>query len=276
MTDWDQLREVGHRVSPPPFDSLVATADQRDRRGRIAIGVAALGLLAAVGFGVGMVNGENRVGQPANDPSDSVPSPGQETLPAGVIALPELEDADEVIALPAGRYRVALGETLSYDVDVPSGTEANNRGLYLAIHGAVLKVEAAGAAYGLPADPCSAFGGLVPAGPTVADLVSAIRDQPIYRVSRAEPVRIGDASGQFLEVRIPSGYDASSCSGDQVGLPGNPGTNNNMAPGYVGHWWILDVEGQRAVLQTFCDACGSKGSDFVAAMVESITFTAVP
>ena len=36
-------------------------------------------------------------------------------------------------------------------------------------------------------------------------------------------------------------------------MPGNPGTSNNMAPGYVGDWWILDVDGQRVVVQQYCD-----------------------
>ena len=129
-----------------------------------------------------------------------------------------------------------------------------------------------------PATPPLAYTDIEPAGPTVGNLVGAIRNQPIYRASHPEPIEFEGAPGPCMHrgLRIPRGYDASSCSDGQVGLPGNPDANNNMSAGYVGHWWIVDVDGQRAVVQTLCDACGSKGSDFVAAMVESITFTAVP
>jgi hypothetical protein len=276
MSDWDQLHEIGHRVSSPPFDSLVASAARRDRRSRIVTGAVTLALLAALGFGIGMVNDEESVLQPAQDPSDSVSTPGQVALPAGVLALPESDGVEDAVVLEAGRYRVPLSDTLSFDVDVPPGTEANNGGLYLAVEETVLKVEAAGQDYGVPSDPCSAYTRIEPAGPTVGNLVGAIRNQPIYRASRPEPIEFAGAVGQYVELRIPRAYDASSCGDGQVGLPGNPGSNNNMSPGYVGHWWIVEVEGQRAVVQTLCDQCDPEPSEPIARMVQSITFTPTP
>ncbi len=133
MTDWEALHKIGDRVSPPPFESLVASADHRGRRSRIVTGAVTLALLAALGFGIGTLNDEDSVLQPAQDPSDSVSSPGQVVLPAGVLALPEPDGDEDAVVLEAGRYRVPLSETLSFDVDVPPGTEASNGGLYLAV-----------------------------------------------------------------------------------------------------------------------------------------------
>jgi hypothetical protein len=276
MTDWEAMHEIGDRVSPPPFESLVASADHRGRRSRIATGAVTLALLAALGFAIGTLNDEDTVLQPAQDPSDSVSTPGNVALPAGVLALPEPDGEEDAVVLEAGRYRVPLSDTLSFDVDVPPGTEANNGGLYLAVEEIVLKVEAAGEDYGVPRDPCSAYTDIEPAGPTVGNLVNAIRNQPIYRASRPEPIEFEGAGGQYLELRIPRGYDASSCGDRQDGLPGNPDANNNMSPGYVGHWWILDVNGQRAVVQTLCDQCDPQTSEPITRMVQSITFIPTP
>jgi hypothetical protein len=210
-------------------------------------------------------------------PSDEGSSLTEEVaLPAGVLALPESDGVEDAVVLEAGRYRVPLSDTLSFDVDVPPGTEANNGGLYLAVEETVLKIEAAGQDYGVPSDPCSAYTRIEPAGPTVGNLVGAIRNQPIYRASRPEPIEFAGAVGQYVELRIPRAYDASSCGDGQVGLPGNPGSNNNMSPGYVGHWWIVEVEGQRAVVQTLCDQCDPEPSEPIARMVQSITFTPTP
>ena len=158
----------------------------------------------------------------------SSPSVQQVALPAGVLALPDPGAGEDSVSLEAGRYRLSLGDTLSFDVDLPAGTEANNGGLYLVADDTILKVEPAGETYGVPSEPCTGQGGITASGPTVDDLVSAIREQPIYRASRPERVEIGGAAGQYLGLRIPAAYDASSCTQGQVALPGNPGSNNNM------------------------------------------------
>lgn len=206
--------------------------------------------------------------------STSSPTEGI-ALPDGVLPLPEPDEGEEPAPLDAGRYHVPLSDSLAVEVDLPQNTTAHNDGLYLELEGSILKVEDAGDEYGVPTDPCSnQF--VVPVGPTVQDLVDAIRDRPIYRVSRPEPVEVGGAEGTYLEIRIPAGYDSTLCEGGQVGLPGNPGTSNNMPPGYVGDWWILDVDGQRAVVQQLCEQCDADARDRTASTVQSITFTPTP
>ena len=255
---------------------------RRTRILRTPIALAAVGILMAAcadnggdaSDEAGDVSSSQSAGpNPTEEGSTAIDDVG---LPEGVLALPEPDAGEESVILEAGRYRVPLSDTLSFEVDLPEKTEANGDGLYLVTGDAILKVETAGAAYGVPSDPCSGLGGITPAGPTVGNLVTAIRNQPIYRVSRPEPVQIDGAAGKYLELRIPPGYDASSCKGGQVGLPGNPDTINDMPPGYTGPLWILDVDEQRVVVQTFCEGCDADASERATRMVQGITFTPTP
>jgi hypothetical protein len=270
MNDWDQLREVGHGVSPPPFESLVDTAGRRDRRALTIMVTATIAVVTALGFGVALVNDDDDATiQPADEPSPSVSMATElVTLPEGVLALPDGDD----VPVDAGRYHVPLDDYLAFEVDLPQDASSSSGGLYLASGKNVLKVELAGEKYGVPIDACTAQF-VMPVGPTVRDLVEAIRSEPLYRVSRPEPVEIGGAKGTYLEIRVPAGYDALSCEASEVGMPGNPGTSNNMNPGYVGYWWILDVDGQRVVAQQFCDHCAAEEEDRSVATVPDITFT---
>lgn len=245
------------------------------RRSRIIRPAIALTTVAALLAGCADDDTSDRTADAESSPSvDSTPT--ESALPGGVLSLPDAGAGQESVKLDAGRYRIPLSDTLSYDIDLAQGTDASSDGLYLASGSTVIKAEAAGATYGLPKEPCTSRGDITPTGPTVDDLVTAIRNQPLYRTSRPEPVEIAGASGQYLELRIRSGYDASTCSEEQVALPGNPVTNNNMEPGYVGQWWFLDVAGQRAVIQIFCDQCDPDELDQATTAIRGITFTPTP
>jgi hypothetical protein len=215
--------------------------------------------------------GDLKAALPSPQAASSTPS--KAALPDGVLPLPGPDANDETVITEAGRYRIPLSDTLSLDVDLPSRTGVNGDGLYLQFEDTILKVESAGDDYGVPTDPCHGFTTIEPAGAGVDGLVAAISNQPIYLTRLPRPVEIGGAAGQYVKVQIPRGYDASSCTDSQVGLPGNPGSNNNMEPGYVGQWWILDVAGQRTVLQAFCAQCDDPTSKRMARMIKNITFT---
>jgi len=243
-------------------------------------------LLVATGLALAACAGNGSAGDDAADVATSqsagptatdTPSAGagDVALPDGVLALPVLGSGGEEPVLDAGRYQVPLSDALAFDVDLPQGTTAHDEGLYLDMPAGIIKVEAAGKGYGVPVDACHVQG-IKPVGPTVQHLVTAIGKEPVYRVSAPEQVKIGGAGGTYLEIQVPTGYDASSCEGGQVGMPGNPDTRNNMPPGYVGDWWVLDVDGQRVVAQTFCDGCGRSAGDALTKAVQSITFTSTP
>jgi hypothetical protein len=265
MADWEKLRELTHEVPTPDFESLERTARGRQRRARAAAGVVGALVLVGAGLGIGTIDlGNGGDPAPAEDPTGSLTDE-----PDLVQALPEPDGGEEAVALDAGRYRVPLDESLSFDVDVPDQTYAHDDGLFLASGPVVLKTELAGETYGVPADPCDDQR-IVSVGPTVADLVEAIRDRPIYAVDHVRPVRLGGAEGTYLEVRIRSDHVTGFCA-DGVALPGTPTTSIGSSPGYHGYWWILDVDGQRVVVQQNC-ACGTGVIDRAAAIPRSITF----
>ena len=201
------------------------------------------------------------------DPADQEP-----TLPDGVTRLPE---PDAETTLEPGRYRVALGEGLAFEIGLGSRTNIEGDGLYLATPDFLLKTELATDRYGVPADSCRGDG-ITPVGPTVADLVTAIRDQPGLRVGRPRPVALDGASGTHLRVSIDPAFDVSACRDRQVNLPGVHGTNNNVTPAYVGEWWILDAGGQRVVVQAMCDPCNAIAADRIHQTVETLAFTTAP
>ncbi|GAA3551174.1 hypothetical protein [Nocardioides daeguensis] len=266
MAEWNSLREVGEDVSPPTFESLVRTARSRDRRTRIAAVTAALALVVGAGVGIGLRTREQAgPPQPVHDPAPVV------ELPDGVRALPAYRDGEEPRALEAGRYRVPISDTLAIDVDLPSGSQAEAGGRYIQTTNALLKTEIATDWYGVAEDPCHGDG-ITPVGPSVEELVEAIRNQPGLQVGVPEPVTVGGAEGQYLMVRIAPGFDASGCRDGQVNLPGIEGTNNNVTPTYVGEWWILDAGGQRVVLQSMCDPCAGDPPRSARRIVGSITF----
>jgi hypothetical protein len=266
MADWNSLRELGEDVSPPAFDSLVRTARSRERRTRIAAVTAALAVVIGTGVGIGLSTRENAGHpEPVHDPAPVV------ELPEGVLPLPASVAGEEPPALDAGRYRVPISESLAIDADLPSGTQAEPGSLYVLTPDAVLKMEIANERYGVAEDPCHGDG-ITRVGPTVEDLVEAIRAQHGLQVGPPEPVTIGGAEGQYLLVRIDPDFDASICRDGQVNLPGIDGTNNNVTPAYVGEWWIVDAGDQRVVLQGMCDPCAGDPPSSTRKIVESITF----
>jgi len=214
---------------------------------------------------------DERLSTSSPTPTDESSVPTEETeLPDGVLPLPA-SDGGEAASLGAGRYRIPLTDTLAFEVDVPDNTSAHDNGTFLATADFVLKTEAAGGKYGVPRDPCTDQS-IDPVGPTVDDLVQAITDLPIYEMTRPEPTELGGATGTYVETRIPRTYDASQCEGGAVQLPANPTTVVSGPPPYIGRWWILDVDGQRVVVQQNCWGCPVDHLNRPARMARSITF----
>jgi hypothetical protein len=273
MTDWEQLREVGHEVSPPAFESLVTTAGKRTRRARIIAATATLSVLTGLGLGLGLVNDDGDGDgdfQPVKDPSQSV-TIEEDSLPDGVFALPDSDPGEDVDHLDAGRYRVPLSDTLAVDIDLPQGAASHSNGKFISSGNVVLNIETTDQAYGVPRDPCTDQGA-VAVGPTVEDLVEAIRNLPVFEVSRPEPVEVGGAQGQYFDLQVPKSYDASACSFGRVGLPKAYGDDHTVTPGYFGRWWILDVHGERVIVVPFCEPCPADATERITTMVQSITF----
>ncbi|RHW27924.1 hypothetical protein D0Z08_06460 [Nocardioides immobilis] len=267
MADWEKLRELTYQVAPPDLASLARTARRRQRRAR-AFGVLAALVLVGGGIGVAAVGDTDRdTLQPAEDPTPTITDTPEDALP-----LPGRPPGADQVSVDAGRYRIPLSDTLAFEVDLPDETSAHDDGLFLATEDFVVKTEVAGDAYGVPRHPCTDQT-IDPAGPTVDDLVQAISNLPLYQTTPPEPVVLGGAEGMYVEARIPRSYDASKCEGDAVQLPGNRETAVSGPPPYIGRWWILDVEGQRVVVQQNCWGCRPDQFDRAPQTPQSITFT---
>ncbi|HWJ82871.1 MAG TPA: hypothetical protein VNS55_11595 [Nocardioides sp.] len=268
MADWEQLRELAHEIEVPELRSLARTARHRQLRARAAVGVLAGLVLLGGGVGLASVGGTDRDNvQPVQDPTGRLTD-----APGGVLPLPAPDPGSNVATVDAGRYRVPLDDGLAFEVDLPDHTSAHDGGLFLASGSIVLKTEVAGADYGVPRDPCTRQT-IDPVGPTVDDLVHALGELPVYRVTLPRPVELGGAEGSYVEARVPRAYDASQCDRQQVQLPGDPRTAVGGAPPYLGRWWILDVDGTRVVVQQNCWGCSAEELDRAVATAQSITFT---
>lgn len=117
-------------------------------------------------------------------------------------------------------------------------------------------------ARGLFSDPChwdvAGIGqadqpGDVAVGPTVDDLVAALRANSFYSSSAATPVTIDGYAGQELELRLPEEPDYATCDKDD---PDDSGGHVFVFAGSglyvqgqanIWHLYILDVEGTRLI-----------------------------
>jgi hypothetical protein len=102
--------------------------------------------------------------------------------------------------------------------------------------------------------PCDWAGNTSTPGPTVADLATALRSIPMRNASAPEPVNVGGFDGLYMQWSVPDDIDFADCdlgsfeswTGDITGSD-----RYQQAPGQVDRLWILDVEGQRIVINAF-------------------------
>lgn len=207
----------------------------------------------------------------AQDSPDS--STAAADLPDGITALPGPDSGEDFATLSAGRYRVPLGESLSFDLTVPDDSYAHDNGLFIAHGSVVVKTEIAGPDYGVPVDACTDHT-LTPAGTSAEDLVAAMSELAPYTISAPAPAELGGADGTYFEVSLAANDDSSGCTAEgAVELPGNPDTAVSAPAPYVGRWWVLDVDGQRVVVQQNCWECADGEFEAADAITESIAFT---
>jgi hypothetical protein len=114
----------------------------------------------------------------------------------------------------------------------------------------------------VPRDPCHWLGQLSDPGPTVDNLVRALVAQPLRHASKPKDVTLAGYPGQYLEWSVPSsmvvtgdsdfkGCDVQPSNGhlDYVSWLGNgKGERYQQVAGQVDRLWVLDVKGQRLVV----------------------------
>jgi hypothetical protein len=141
----------------------------------------------------------------------------------------------------------------------------------------------------VPRNPCHWRGNLDDPGPTVNDLVVAIAGQPMRNATTPTDVTLGGYRGQYLEWSVPSdmvvtgdadfaGCDVWPSNGhrDFVSWVGNGyGERNQQVAGQVDLLWVLDVGGQRLVVDaTYSPDTTEADRDELVGIVESIRFAA--
>lgn len=109
-------------------------------------------------------------------------------------------------------------------------------------------------------------------GPSVEDLADALEGQKSTRASTPNPVTLAGYKGLYLELVSP--HDISRC--EQTGhLWGNPGGRGIYNDGQVDLVWILDVDGQRLVVNAaYTPKSAASDIDKLTSMVESLKFAA--
>lgn len=211
------------------------------------------------------------------EPTAEVFDPDEPTLPGGVRVLSQAT-TDDMVALDGGRYGVRVSDSLLYQVDVPDASEVAS-GTYLnpgsqdTGRNGILWISEAGNDTALPVDPCRDHSPN-PVGPTVADLATALSEQPFLTVTRPAEVTVGGMKGLFVKATVPEDADVSACQNDSVDLISE---HHSAGAGTVERMWILDVDGARHVIHAnvaagASDTNANQHTRAMIRMVESITF----
>jgi hypothetical protein len=203
-------------------------------------------MLCACGDGT-----STRVGEPDHEPSSE---------PSGDAQPTRLDQLAEGTALDPGVYALPVrgGEDMPPAViDVPSGFEGG--GDFLLATGEAFAALAYWKVAGVYNDPCTKRGGRKAAGPTVDDLAALLASQSMLSATRPVPVSIGGHQGLVLEMTVPE-LDYRKCKEEDVAFwfSDTAGDLYSDTPGALVRTWILDVEGNRAVLNTYVEPGASE------------------
>jgi hypothetical protein len=111
-------------------------------------------------------------------------------------------------------------------------------------------------------NPCHSIGHLFDPGPTVDDLVAALEAQPLRHASAPTDVTLAGYAGKYLEWSVPKDWVVTG-DGDFAGCDVQPNGHRDFVSwlgaggvgerwqqmaGQVDRLWILDVNGQRLVV----------------------------
>jgi hypothetical protein len=136
-------------------------------------------------------------------------------------------------------------------------------------------------------DPCRWRSGQVDPGPSVKALVAALVAQPMRNASKPTAVTLAGSQGTYLELSVPADLKSSTWTDfDACDLePSNGhhdfrswignglGTRYLQVPGQVDRLWVLDVKGQRLVVDaTYSPDTTQADREELTRVVESLRF----
>jgi hypothetical protein len=106
-------------------------------------------------------------------------------------------------------------------------------------------------------NPCKWQGTLFTPGPTVDDLVKALVARPLRNATKPTAVMVDGNPGKYLEWSVPAGIDFATCDVDQgthyfESWKGPLDSDRyQQAPGQIDRLWILNISGDRLVIDAF-------------------------
>ena len=137
-------------------------------------------------------------------------------------------------------------------------------------------------------DPCHWVGQDYDPGPTVDDLVAALVAQPMRNATQPTAVTLAGYVGQYLEWSVPADlksstwtdFDACDIDPNDVvhrnfhsWLGNGMGNRYEQVPGQIDRLWVLDVDGQRLVIDaTYSPDTVQAHRDELASVVASLRF----
>jgi hypothetical protein len=157
--------------------------------------------------------------------------------------------------LDAGRYQVNAGLSTDVTVAVPSGWSAGGDWVVLGPRG---NDEPDGMAIRFYAIPNLAVNPLAhgegnldpPVGPTVDDLVQAIVDHSAWTATEPTDITIDGHAGQLVSIMIPMDVEVPPDGFFFYAEPSGGGIWG-FAPGQTFDWYIVDVGGERLIIDSF-------------------------
>ena len=173
-------------------------------------------------------------------------------------ALPSVEPAEtaRLVAQVLGS-----GNFPGYSVEAPTGWYANGGHFVVKSSGGVIGLSVWDVTQ-VPRDPCQWEGQLYDPGPTVDDLVQALGAQRLRNATTPADVTLAGYPGQYLEWSVPGDMvvtgdaDFAGCSVEPSNghrdfvswLHSAGGSRYQQVAGQVDRLWVLDVDGQRLLV----------------------------
>ncbi len=281
----DLLQRGADAVERPRLDvsDLVARTERRLVRRRLATVAASAAAVVLIAAGGIALQPDDERPAPAPPAPDETREPLELYYDAGEFVR---DDGERNVVVQPGVYAVPFSgwgdlppevADLRAVVTFPAGFMSRHRSTFADNgSGANLREFAFWTIEKVPNDFCR--GGGFPGafsnpGPTVADLATALAAQPRLGGTDPVPVSIGGYEGLYVELTKP----AARCEGSVLWFASritHRAYDEQFAdPGDVARVWILDVDGDRVVIDTIhpADASDEEVAELTR-MVESATF----
>jgi hypothetical protein len=256
--------ESADRVLGTVLDQLDTTPQRRAIRwparrfahvnATLRLGLVAAAVVAVAVLGLTLVGPGRDIGGPGLDAppvASSTPIPTTTPIPTAtpVPPIPESESLD------GGTYRANASIPVDVLVTVPDGWMGGGDWLLFGPRGFEppdgMNIRF-GSVSTMFANPLDASDGFIepPIGPTVEDLVDAMIDHPDWSTSPATDVSIDGYAGKVIRLTIPADIELPD---DRFLFwrDGLGGERWAFEPGQIIDFYVIDVDGQRLVLELF-------------------------